>query len=215
MGGYGSGKCYWRTAKTTTDPLLFLDVRYLARNGYLAVPAGKTYAFSLAWTCRGEPSGTIGVHVTGAPDGMPAEIVLDYRTQANGGAWRDVREPIDLDYTPCHYGGERPWFRCPGCYGRKAVLRSVGGRFRCNACHRIAYSSTRESGTDRAYRRSQDARKKLGAEAGPVWHRPRKPKHMRWTTYERICRTFDDAELAMEIDLVRLVARCDRLGKRR
>ena len=83
-----------------------------------------------------------------------------------------------LDRTGCHFGGERVWFLRPGCWSRRAVLYGVAGRFRCRACHGIAYSSTRESFTDRAYRRSQGARKKLGPGVGPLWLAPRKPKGM-------------------------------------
>jgi hypothetical protein len=102
---------------------------------------------STSWAWRGEPSGTIN-HWAEAD-----ALTLSYRTKGPGDAdWRPVRDRIPLDQTPCHYGGSRPWFVCPGCGRRRAILHSVGGSFRCRTCHDLAYSSTRETASDRAIR---------------------------------------------------------------
>lgn len=216
MGGYFSTRWGWHRTKPGTDPLLFIDIRYLARHGYLDAPAGKIYARSLSWSSRGKPSGWIMVHVTGADDGMPWDIELVYQVRTyDHEPWTPVRETIDLDYTDCHYGGQRPWFVCPGCGTRKAVLRSVGGRFRCNACHGIAYSSTRESAHDRALRRAHEVRRKLGEGPGPVWHRPPKPKGMHWKTYWRLCQTFDRTDEVVEAGLIDMERRVSKLLNRR
>ncbi len=50
MGGYGSGRWGWR-AKEDTDGLLRLDVRWLARQGYLDASTAGTYP--VAWS-RGD-----------------------------------------------------------------------------------------------------------------------------------------------------------------
>ena len=52
MGGYGSGRWGWHRAKTDTDGLLRLDVRWLARQGLIA--PGVVGALAVAWS-RGEP----------------------------------------------------------------------------------------------------------------------------------------------------------------
>lgn len=176
MGGFGSTRWDWHRTRQTTDPQLWLDVRLLARRGALAPGAWST----TAWTCRGEPSGDI-THRAEAD-----ALILDYKVKGPRDAdWQPVRERIQLDRTPCHYGGTRPWFLCPGCGRRRAVLFSVGGLFRCRPCHNLAYSSTRETPADRALRRGDTLRRKIGGRPGlQSW--PLKPKGMHWATYSRI-----------------------------
>jgi len=158
MGGYGSGRR--GLGHPTTDSLLFLDIRYMRRAGFFRTAPGATYYGSLAWSNRGKPSGNISVTVQGTEAAYPPAIELHYRTRAWGETdWTDVDERIPIETTPCHYGGERPWFLCPRCFERRGVLFSVGGRFRCRACHRLAYSSTRETEEDRAARRAREIKK--------------------------------------------------------
>lgn len=176
MGGFGSTRWGWHRARQTTDPLLWLDVRILARQGSLTPGVWST----TSWTCRGEPSGSI-THRAKAD-----ALILDYHVKGPRDAdWQPVRERIPLTSTPCHYGGSRPWFLCPGCGRRRAVLFSLDGRFRCRRCHELAYSSTRETAADRALRRGDTLRRKLGGPPG-LHKFPAKPKGMHWTTYERI-----------------------------
>jgi hypothetical protein len=206
MGGYGSGRWGWHRAKTDTDGLLRLDVRWLARQGYL--DPGTSGAYAVAWSWGDRPAGDILVRYDGD---RPDELVLDYRTRRGEGApWAPVRERVALDRTPCPYGGSRPWFLCPGCRGRRAALYSVGGRFRCRACHGLAYSSTREGTADRHRRRADELRRRIGCEPG-ICSVPRKPKGMRWATYERILAETDEREHAA---LVAAIAETDALFAR-
>ncbi len=201
MGSYGSGKSSRRTPKTDTDGLLFLDIRYLATHGYLD-PGCR----SLGWSRGDRPSGTIVVCVD--PE-HPDALVLAYRTRRPGEAWEDVREVVRIERTGCHYGGTRPWLRCPRCLSRRAVLFSVGGRFRCRACHDLAYTSTRESEGDRMMRRAAVIRKRLGApSSGDRWGHVPKPKGMRWATYDRLAAELHECRVGALADLS---ARTDKL----
>ena len=47
----------------------------------------------------------------------------------------------ELVWTPCHFGGERVWFRCPDCSKRVAILHAFP-RYSCRNCHRLAYASS-------------------------------------------------------------------------
>src|SRR5215218_3439514 len=172
MGGYGSGRWAWARTRATTDGLLRLDVRRLARDGCL-----RPGRWDVAWRRGEEVLGRIAV--IGRRDDPP-EVTLEYRVRAGDGPWEPMRERIGLERTPCRYGGERPWFRCPGCGRRRAVLYSVGGRFRCRGCHDLAYGSTREGAGERDHRRADGLRSRLGAPAGTRVAMPEKPKHMRW-----------------------------------
>jgi len=176
VGGYFSTRWNLEYVRTPTDPLLALDVRWLERMGALAPGA----VFRPRWTCRGEPSGWI---VT-IRDPLHESLILDYKIRAPGKDWEPVREAIGLGTTTCHYGGERTWFLCPGCRSRRAVLFALGGRFRCRACHGLAYSSTREDAADRSHRRLVVLMSKLGGgHAHPVRTIPPRPRGMHHRTY--------------------------------
>jgi len=211
MGGYGSGRP--GSGRPETDGLLFLDIRYLRRAGFFRAGRDRSYCDSVAWSRRGEPSGTISVIVPASEAPYPPEILLSYRTKTwSETAWTAVDERVAIETTPCHHGGERPWLRCPRCGGRRAVLFCVGGRFRCRACHGVAYSSTRETVTDRATRRAMVLQKRLGGHNhGTIYDPGAKPKGMHQATYERIC----DELKELNIRTLRIgLARFGKLEKR-
>ena len=211
MGGYGSGE-RWRS-KPQTDAALRLDVRWLARTG-LFTP-GVTAWMPVHWTCNGTPAGDITVRYdTRRQD----ELILDYRTRALGETdWTEVHEGIRLERTPCHYGGERVWRRCPRCGSRRAVLYSVYGGFRCMLCNDLAYSSTRDDRLAQLNRRAARITQRLHAD--PEWVLnglvpPFKPKGMHWRTYDRLTRDWRaiqaEAHSVYEADLSRLIESTER-----
>jgi len=213
VGGYFSTRWARERTRQDTDPRLSLDIRWLRRIGALAPGA---LAFP-SWTCRGEPSGSIVTMMNAAGDTLTLAYTVTDRVT---GAKESIRDPIALESTPCHYGGERVWFCCPGCGSRRAVLFSVGGRFRCRACHDLAYTSTREDAFERKTRKCARIRKKLGETSsyGVPWETlPPKPPRMHRRTYWRLLRelrqtTAAGNELFLK-DLERLAARVDRLTK--
>jgi len=178
MGGYCSTRWNGERTRLDTAGLLRLDIRILRRQGALRPDTWSTQT----WSRRGEPVGTITVRVP--LDG--ASLTLIYRTRQAGEEWQDVAETIDLDATPCNYGGARSWFLCPGCGTRRDVLFSVRGRFHCRQCHDLAYTSTREDAMDRATRRIWRLQEKLSYLDGDPWHIPSKPEGMTYRKYWRL-----------------------------
>lgn len=178
MGGFNSGR---HGGGRCTDDMHPLDVRKINRAGLLT--AGRS--FSWQWTCNGETTATISLWMTAAD-----RVRLDYRNrsaQHNGGEWESMQYNVLLDWTPCAYGGQRVWWRCPavGCGRRVAVLH--GGRiFACRQCHRLAYRSQRETDDDRATRRANTIRRRLDWEPGVLNGNGGKPKGMHWKTYWRL-----------------------------
>lgn len=210
MGGYGSTRWSGHRTRRDTDPLLWLDVRLLARRGALVPGVWST----TAWTCGGKPSGNITHWV--ADD----HLVLDYKVKGPlDRDWIPVREQIPLEHTACNYGGTRPWFRCPGCDRRRAVLHSVGGHFRCRECHQLVYSSTRDDALERLHRKGEKVTRRLGAPTTWVlnWSiiPPDKPLHMHWDTYEALCTEWrairDAAWRANDVSFELLMARTEKL----
>jgi len=114
-------------------------------------------------------------------------VILNYRSRINGGEWQSMEYPVYLEWTPCNLGGRRVWFRCPaqGC-GRRVAILFGGSIFACRHCHKLAYECQRETYDDRAMRRADTIRRRLGWEAGIANPEGGKPKGMHWNTFERL-----------------------------
>ena len=186
MGGIGSGThTRWGTRDTVED-MKALHIGRLARDGWLR--SGQTCTYS--WTMGGRPRGNI--RVTAAR----GHVVLNYRIRENGGDWHDACYSVQIEQTPCHLGGTRPWFLCParGCGRRVAVLYG-GAVFACRHCHKLAYPSENENSRDRATRRLEKLRERLqwppGLFEGSGWG---KPKHMHRTTFQRLVTEYEQQE---------------------
>ena len=61
-----------------------------------------------------------------------------------------------------------------------------GSIFACRHCHDLAYDSQRETDDDRAMRRADTIRRRLGWGAGIANPEGGKPKGMHWRTFERL-----------------------------
>jgi len=198
MGGVGSGNWYRFDKKTTTSECHSVDVRYLHCNGLLKPRSW----FSLRWSRAGRETGSIRGVVSG--DDRPERVTLLYRHRGGlGGEWEDVREPVELAWTLCNFGGERPWFICPGagCGRRVAVLYGPGRYFLCRHCYDLVYQSQRDNEIYRALHRAQDIRQQLGGSANMTEPFPEKPKGMHWRTYERLFWEHHEAEMEQLIGM--------------
>lgn len=49
------------------------------------------------------------------------------------------RQRVPILRTVCNYGGRRPWFGCPNCTARVALLYMRRGGFYCRRCAQVAY----------------------------------------------------------------------------
>jgi hypothetical protein len=188
MGGETSGNWYRFDKKTTTEECRNLDVRRFRREGLLK----PGHWFSWCWWRAEENVASIGVFV------CQDRLVLAYRHRSNpGGEWEDVKEPVPLTWTACNFGGERPWFVCPGsgCGRRVAVLYGPGRYFLCRHCYDLVYESQRENEMHRALCRAQAIRERLGGSANMMEPFPEKPKGMHWSTYERLFWEHHEADM--------------------
>ena len=192
MGGVGSGNWYRFDKKITTGECHSVDVRYLHREGLLT--PGRW--FSLRWSRAGRETGFIRAAVIG--DEKPKGVILTYRHRSGpSGEWEDVREPVSLDWTACNFGGERPWFICPGagCGRRVAILYGPGRYFLCRHCYDLVYESQRDNAIYRALHKAQSIRERLGGGTNMMEPFPVKPKGMHYETYWRLREEHDEAEM--------------------
>ncbi len=175
MGGYGSGR---QSGKDATVDYQSLDVRRLQREGLLT--PGR--AFIRQWARNGETVASIQAR---------AEVecvTLNYRYRSRGDSdGQPMEYPVYLEWTDCNFGGRRAWFLCParGC-GRRVAILYGGAIFACRHCYKLAYQCQRETADDRAMRRADTIRRRLGWEAGIANPEGGKPKGMHWRTFERL-----------------------------
>jgi len=207
MGGYGSGSHQTLTARATVESYLSLDIRRLQRDGQLQPRTrGSTY-----WSWRGKPAGSIAHRAVGY-GGRAKALILEYQHTRDGQS-EQLKQTIWLEWTPCNYGGSRPWALCPRCARRVAILYG-GRRFYCRHCYQLAYASSRESASDRGIRKSQAIHHRLGGSGNLLGAFPLKPKGMHWRTYYRLEREARDAYAAALLGVMqRLNLAVDRLSR--
>jgi hypothetical protein len=215
MGGLGSGRP-GGSGRGMVEACRSIDANRLHREGCLR--AGWTGAWR--WTHDGEKGAWINRRAEND------RLNLTYRVRIVSGEWADVAETVRIVHLPCRFGGARPYFICPGvvngivCGRRVAKLYGPGRYFLCRHCYRLAHASQSESTLDRAMRRANKIRRRLGGDSDMAAPFPSKPKGMWRRTYERFRERSFDAEMradeAFSFRAERLLARVPvRMGATR
>lgn len=176
MGGCGSGRRPSYSGKRTTEDSLPLDIRRLQRAG--ALMPGR--AVSWQWTMNDRVYASIQIRAD------EWQVTLSYQHTPGAGSAEAISQTVCLETTPCTLGGRRRWFTCPGCSRRVAAIYGVGRLFACRTCKGLAYTSQGEADDDRAARRADRIRKRLGWPAGILNGPGGKPRGMHWRTYEQL-----------------------------
>lgn len=204
MGGIGSGNT-WRSAKTTCEASLRIDVRYMLKHGLLK-PGRRG---RLSWNRYGEPSGSIGY------EAFSDCLVIDYRARLAGRDWESITERIPIDHAAQPFGGTRPYLRCLRC-GRRCLVLYGGLRFRCRRCQRLSYQSQRGDAVDRAVLQIRKICEQLGTRFPDEFDLlPPKPKHMHWRTYDRLAATHERYCRLYNVGIAGLMAQFEALSQRK
>ena len=92
------------------------------------------------------------------------ELALRYEVTHPDGRRESVHQRVSLTWQALHLGGHRPWFSCPVCGRRTAIVYAGRGasRFACRKCYNLAYRVENGSISDRWGRRHQRLWKLLG-----------------------------------------------------
>jgi len=182
MGGYGSGR-YRSDAKGEIDHVRFVDVRRWHRDGLLEPRDGPDWSCNFHnwnWKRDGKTVASISF------DTKPGQVILKYSHRRPGQDWQSIHQTVMLDYTPCNYGRERPWFLCPSCNQRVAILY-INGPPACRLCKNLTYTSQKESDLDRMLRGASKTEKRIPDSGGGLFGgMGEKPKGMHWQTYWRL-----------------------------
>ncbi len=205
MGGFGSGR--WGSfGRSTVGSAVSLDANRMQRKGCLQ--AGWSGGWQ--WSRDGDEVDRIAVTVE------PDSIVLRYRVSVADEPWHEVVETVRIERLPCGFGGSRAYLRCPGAVNGVACRRRVvklylrGRYFLCRTCHQLVYPSQSEGERDRALRRADKIRLRLGGEPGAARSFPTRPRGMWRRTYARLCREAFEAEDFAFQSIAESVERCLR-----
>jgi hypothetical protein len=176
------------------------------------------WSAGLQWTSGGEELTSIKLRAEAD------RLLLSYRICIDE-AWADVEQIVRIVRASCRFGGERPYFICPGvvnggaCGRRVAKLYRPGRYFLCRHCYRLCHASQSEDPWDRALRRANKIRQHLGGDPGMAAPFPPKPKGMWRRTYDRLSEQVFEAEMladqAFAIRAERLLARIDNPNRKR
>lgn len=180
----GAGRPGW---KRKAEQSMAFDLRQIAKKGLL-----RPGAFSWHWTSNyGEKVGSVGVRVASDPE----RVILTYQWTPYNSEPRHVECSLQIERTPCNYGGVRPWFRCPSCGRRCAVVYygAPGGRYACRRCVRVTYLSQCEDETGRLWRKQRKIDRKLAGGAGE-WDGWQKPKGMHQKTFSHQVKKLNQIE---------------------
>ena len=139
------------SAKDTVDGTRNLDVHYFQRHGLFSYATGFQYV--MYWIRDEERVASISWLLEGCP-GSPRSIRLKY-TATHFSEKTDYDYSVQLDTTPCNYGGLRWWFICPLMKDGRPCRRRCrflylplgGGYFGCRECYDLAYESSQKSGS--------------------------------------------------------------------
>ncbi len=203
MGGFGSGRY---GGKKKAEHCRTLDINKILKSGALR----PGYHGGWQWSENGNVVANINFSST---DNL---VTFKYRVRTNGDEWESVEQPTPIVWTNCRYGGQRPYFQCPGvvsgnrCHHRAIKLFSGGKYFLCRHCYNLAYNSQSETRHDRLLRRANKRRMALGGEPGIcAWIK--RPKGMWKRTHDRHKAEILSAESKATAEFVRMFS--GRLNK--
>ena len=165
--------------KATTEACVQVDIRKLARDGLLQHGAESRLR---------DRKSKYEIWLVSEQN----RIRFQHGIAMLAGFRRLTEDVVSIDWTECHYGGARPWFFCPGCGNRVAIL--YGPKFKrdgskmpirnrtlnCRQCHDLSYPSQHEEWDRRMRRRA----KKTLARSGGKYRDT--PKRMHCRTYNRL-----------------------------
>ena len=105
-------------------------------------------------------------------------ITSHHHSGALDGEWQDVKELVSLEWTPCTLGESAPGSSAPGLREDGGWLSGTrrGGTSCASAAATSATSASARNKKDRALRRAQTIRKRLGGSTNTLDRSPRGPR---------------------------------------
>ena len=142
MGGSGSTRWRWYTPKSTVERCIRLSVTDLMRKIPPSIIEKRSeWSGRMKWL-RGDVT-TYSIDFTADWSDDNPLLLLSYAPSYENGQFRWKTQPVELQTTPCRYGGVRYWFSCPRCDRRCGCLYIAprDSRWACRKCHDLTYKS--------------------------------------------------------------------------
>lgn len=194
MGGLGSGHYARFNVKRTVEEYLWIDAQEWW-NRCILVEGGINRHWG--WPDK-TGIGRTQMKISDDDD----RVKVEYMINPVIGEPEPMTQWIPIEFTPCHFGGKRWWFRCPRDSCGRRVRRLYRGRcFFCRVCYDLNYESQHEDHFGRACRKVQKIRLKLGGSANLFELFPLKPKGMHYATHEKLFRKSEFASEAAFIEM--------------
>src|SRR6516165_8052133 len=190
MGGILSGRRKDR-ARKTVESYLMLDVNQLSERGCLRSGSSGT----CQWVLGNE---IFSINLRSEAEGLH----LSYTVRVGDGGCEEMAEAISIVHLRCRFGGSRAYFICPGpgdgteCGRRITKLHLYRHYFLCRHCNQLAYASQYEETWQRALRRANKLKQRLGIGVGIDEPFPVKSKGMWARTYSFQLNEILQAEIA-------------------
>ena len=142
--------------RATAEQSHRLSIFWLKKHGYLHKDISNMSG-TITWTNGySENKSSIGFSVMRNDWGTASERAYVRLNYTHTDHWSkeksDMNYEIQLESTPCRYGGKRYWFTCPlskngrYCGRRVGVIYCLGKWFGCRHCGNIAYAKQMEGG---------------------------------------------------------------------
>jgi hypothetical protein len=143
-----------------------IDVRTLARRGLLVGSATP----ELLLLCREGNPATKWTYV----EFQRGKLQVAYKEHGVS-----CCAEISIEYTAGQFGGCRPWFRCPQCERRSALLYLGPLGFSCRVCRQLNYASQRLGICGKSWARQRVLEGQLGERCSrPKWMRSARYRHL-------------------------------------
>jgi hypothetical protein len=126
---------------------------------------------SWGWEKNGEIDNSLSFY-------LDDHITFHYSTKGQDGSPVDVNKSIPLTWTPCNFGGNRPWFVCD-CGMRVGRLFFHRQHIVCRNCFNLVYPSQLQDELGRLRSKIEKIEAKLGDGCS-------RPKGMHWKTFEKL-----------------------------
>lgn len=110
-----------------------------------------------------------------------------------------LKQTVKVEYTPCYFGGKRPWLVCPGenCGRRVKRLYRWNKAWLCRKCHGLAYASQLQSKRCRLLSKVKHLRLQLGEENKNAFSPLSKPPQMSQERYDRLVAQIIEHEISI------------------
>jgi hypothetical protein len=210
-----SGGHNWKGGGTV-EATRSLDIMALCRAGYLSNGCGAGQ-----WTWTYGDGTKAWIQIRGGRD----QITLEYRYRSLGEKWQQTHQSVPIRWTPCRFGGARPWFICDAhsndvyCGRQVTKLYGAGRLFACRQCYRLGISQRADAIGRASLRLGRLHRKLQSRYEGRNSPPPTKPRWMRRRTYRRITGQIRAGEAdwdnAFVIGAQRILARKDGSSHRK